>query len=165
LHQLSGDCGYLDGFISKAHSEITDEGLLKLRAILNLLSHKNPNLRILELGNSMNEIIKATLDLLCANKAFERLHSYTVGSLSERGDLLGAAVSFEDGELQEPLELTGQTFDLILLPYGPTASTYLENRFASIKMLMKPNGLLLATSSSGTESLSSEMSVVQCSSI
>ena len=155
---------YLDGFVRESHSEVADEGLLKLGACLNLLSHKNPGLRILELGNDINEITKAALDLLLANTAFKRLHSYTVGSTSKSGEILGAAVNFEDGQLQENSPIAGQTFDLVLLPFLPTADTYLRNNFGVIKSLLASNGLLLALSSSesGIPYATYEMDWVRC---
>lgn len=155
---------YLDGFVRESHSEIADEGLLKLGACLNLLSHKNPGLRILELGNDVNEITKATLDLLHANTAFKRLRSYMVGSISESGEILGKSVNFEDGQRQDNSPIEGQSFDIVLLPFLPTADTYLRNKLGFIKPLLASNGLLLALSSSepGIPDGTHEMDWVRC---
>lgn len=155
---------FLDQFALEAHSDIADEGLLKLGACLSLLAHKNPGLRILELGNNISEITKATLDLLSASTAFRRLRSYTVGSFSESGELFGAAVNFEDGEHQEISLITGQTFDLVLLPYLPAANYDLENRLELVKNLIGSNGFLLALSNSASKLSSDalELDVVQC---
>ena len=142
---------YFDGFVRESHSEIADEGLLRLGATLSLLSHKNPGLRILELGNDMNEITKAVLDLLHANRAFRMLRSYTVGSISEDSKLFGAAVNLENGERQDFSPILGQDFDLVLLPVLPTADTYLKSNLGLIKSLLASNGLLLALSSSGSD--------------
>ena len=129
----SGLSNYLDGFVSEAHSEIADEGPLKLGALLNLLCHKNPGLRILELGNTINEITEATLNLLHANSALIRLNSYTLGSFQK------LAICFEDGGHQKPPQLAGQSFDLVLLPFESTAEIYLGNHIASIRTVMDPN--------------------------
>lgn len=159
--QLSG---FLDEFALEAHSDIADEGLLKLGACLSLLAHKNPGLRILELGNKINEITTASLNLLSANTAFRRLCSYTVGSFSESGELLGAAVNLEDGERQGTSLITSQIFDLVLLPHITTANFDLENRLELIKNLMGSNGFFLALSNSGSKFTSDvpELDVVQC---
>ena len=156
---------YLDEYVRESHSEIADDGLLRLGATLSLLSHKNPGLRILELGNDINEITKATLDLLHANKAFRMLRSYTVGSISEDSKLFGAAVNFEDGQRQEISLILGQDFDLVLLPVLPTADIYLESNLGLIRSLLASNGLLLALSSSESDIPygAHEMETVSCS--
>lgn len=155
---------YLDEFASEAHSNIADEGLLKLGGCLSLLAHKAPGLRILELGNNISEITEASLELLSANTAFRRLQSYTAGSFSETGELFGAAVNFKDGERQAISLITGQTFDLVVLPHIVLANYYLENRLALIKTLMGSEGFLLALSDFNFKSPSNdpELAVVQC---
>ncbi|KAL9123287.1 MAG: hypothetical protein Q9187_000159 [Circinaria calcarea] len=155
---------YLDQFAQEASSEVTDKGLLKLGAVLSLLAHKNPGMRILELGNDITEITKATLDLLHANTAFRWLRSYTVGSILENGELVGANITVENGERQAISPIIGQTFDLILLPFFPTADVYLKTRFESLRNLMHSESLVLALSSSPFRTFHSiqEMDVVQC---
>lgn len=144
---------YLTAFATESHGEIADEGLLKLGASLSLLTHKNPRLRILELGSDSNEITKATLDLLHSNTEFKRLYSYTIGSISEIGELHGATVSLEDGQRQEVSPITGQHYDLVILPHRSTADTYLESRFEVIRDVLEPSGILLALSSPASEAL------------
>lgn len=155
---------YLDEFASEAHSNIADEGLLKLGGCLSLLAHKSPGLRILELGNDISEITESFLEFLSANTAFRRLQLYTVGSFSESGELFGASVNFEDGERQGISLITGQTFDLVLLPHIVLANFYLENRLALIKNLIGSEGFLLALSDSNSKFSSNapELEVVQC---
>ncbi|MCJ1346998.1 hypothetical protein MMC31_005218, partial [Peltigera leucophlebia] len=155
---------YLDEFAREAHSNIADEGLLKLGGCLSLLAHKSPGLRILELGNNISEITGVSLGFLSARTAFKRLQSYTVGSFSESGELFGAAVKFEDGERQGISSITGQTFDLVLLPHILLANFYLENRLALIKNVMGSEGFLLALSNSKSKfpSNAPELAVVQC---
>ena len=156
---------YLEHFAKEAHSDVTDEGLLKLGAALSLLAHKNPGLRILELGNDINEITKATLDLLDANSAFKKVRSYTVGSLSDSGELSGSAVGLEDGVRKGASSIVDQIFDLVLLPFSPTADAYLETRLETIRNFMHFDGLLLALSGDSSQILSQArgMNVVQCS--
>lgn len=155
---------YLDGFAREAHLAITDEGLLKLGGCLSLFAHKNPGLRILELGNNISEMTEASLNLLSANTAFRRLQSYTVGSFSENGELLGAAVNLEDGKCQETSLITDKNFDVVLLPQVHPANFHLDNRLALIKNLMGTEGFLLALCNSGSKfpSNASDLAGVQC---
>ena len=156
---------YLETFVAEAHSDIDDEGLLKLGAALYLLSHKNPRMRILELGNEVGEITLAALSLLHADTSFKRFSSYTVGHLSDEGELVGAAVDFEKGRPKDQKNLQSVTegdFDLVLLPFAGTADTLLA-KIPVIKKALAPNGLLLAISPStgGLHSADHGFSAVQ----
>lgn len=101
---------YLDAFLVEAHSEFNDEGIIKLGASLNLLSHKNPALRVLELGNDIPEITQGALSFLLAHTPFKRLLSYMAGSISEDGNLIGAVVGINNGK-QEKEGSTLQGFE------------------------------------------------------
>lgn len=141
----------LDAFAAESHSEITDEGLLKLGATLNLISHKNPRIRILELGNDIKEITNAALALLLADNAFPRLHSYGVGRVDEKGVLLASQVNLNSGLTADSANLTpvsNHKFDLVLLPNASTADEYLDSRLDIIKEFLSDDGLVLALSKS-----------------
>lgn len=155
---------YLDGFLRESHSAISDEGLLKLGATLSLLAHKSSSLRVLELGNDSKEITKAAMGLLGSNTSFKMFRSYTVGSISEHGELFGAEVNPDDDESQAVSQITGQTFDLVFLPLLPTADAYLEERLETIKGLMEQDSLLLAVSGAASHALTnvSKMELVRC---
>lgn len=144
---------YLDEFAAEAHSDISDEGLLKLGAALCLLSHKNPRLRILEVGNDVAEITQAALGLLHAKTSFKRFATYTIGSLSEEGVLLGAPVDFEKGRPGNPKgiqPLPHGEYDLVLLPFGGCTDSLLAE-MPALKQGLAANGLLLAISPSTGE--------------
>ena len=149
---------YLDGFVAEAHSDIDDEGLLKAGAVLDLLSHKNPRCRILELGNEIGEITQAALALLHAETSFKRFSSYTIGAISDDGELLGAPVDFEKGRPKDPKALQpikDEDFDLVLLPFVDGTDAILA-KAPRVKQLLAPNGVLLALSPSTDELHSNE---------
>ena len=138
---------YLTGFMEESHSAVKDEGLLKLGASLSLLAHKNSGLRILELGNDINAITHAATGLLGSNEASQRFRTYTVGSLSENGELLGAEVDLEAGERQRIAKIADQTYDLVFMPFLETADTYLQDKLATVRSLRAPAALILAMNS------------------
>ena len=149
---------YLNGFVAEAHSEVEDEGLLKLGAALYLLSHKNPRLRILELGNDIGEITQAALSLLHVDSSFKRFSSYTVGCITDDGRLLGAPVDFEKGRPKDPKNmqpLNDEDFDLVFLPFVGRTDTILA-RISTVKQALTRDGLLLALSPSMGELRSGE---------
>ncbi|TAQ85507.1 hypothetical protein B7494_g6164 [Chlorociboria aeruginascens] len=148
---------YLERFAAEAHSEVADEGLLKMGAALDLLSHKNPGLRILELGNDVYQITAATIDLLRGDTAFPRVMTYTSGYVSDDEELFGIQVDLSK-KLQAPLEnhaqIESQLFDVILLPFITATDSYLAAKLPAIQKLMSPEAVLLALSPS-TEPLHS----------
>ena len=144
---------YLDDFATEAHSDISDEGLLKLGGALCLLSHKNPRLRILEIGNDVAEITQAALGLLHAHTSFKRFSSYTIGSLAEEDVLMGARVDFEKGRPDNPKNiqpLQHGEYDLVLLPFAGSTDGLLAQMHVA-KQALTAGGLLLATSPSTGE--------------
>ncbi|RFU27489.1 hypothetical protein B7463_g8851, partial [Scytalidium lignicola] len=158
---------YLEAFATEAHSEVADEGLLKMGAALDLLSHKNPALRILELGNRVHQITNATIDLLKGNTAFPRVLKYTVGYVSEDGKLFGSQVDLGKGLQDSPEafeEITSQTFDVVLLPGIEATDSYLTTRLSLITSFISPGGVLLALSpSAGNFHLSeNEFEAITC---
>ncbi|KAL2862206.1 type I polyketide synthase [Aspergillus lucknowensis] len=111
---------YLQGFAEEAHSPVSDAGLLKLGGVLDLLGHKDPDLRILEVGNDSHELTMAVLELLSFQSEFRRLRSYTTAVYSsDEGALVGGPVDMESGtrsEKQASLGGDNDKFDLILIP-------------------------------------------------
>lgn len=153
---------YLDAFLAEAHSGFNDGGIIKLGASLNLLSHKNPALRILELGNDIPEITQGALSFLLAHALFKRLLSYTAGSINEDGNLIGAIVDINNGkqEKESPVALD-QAYDLVLLPHFGTAATYPENHLKTIEGLLVPHSQVLAVTPSVNQSAFEESSLVE----
>ena len=137
---------YLDDFVAESHSDIPDEGLLKLGATLNLLSHRNPGLRILELANEVPEITQAALGLLLADTPFKRLSTYTTGHFTEDHILLGASVDLASAKSKEPIPIEDQKFDLVLLPNVGAADAYLDLHLPMMRDLIAPDGVFLTLS-------------------
>ncbi|KAI2686207.1 hypothetical protein CBS147317_2346 [Penicillium roqueforti] len=106
---------HVQKFADEAHSPVSGP-LLKMGAMLDLLAHKNPRLRILEIGNDVQDITLAVLGLLSAQGSFKRLSAYSTASVSDDGTILGGLLNLETGErCSSPTELNHE-YDLILLP-------------------------------------------------
>jgi acyl transferase domain-containing protein len=149
LMQPDDFTSYLNDFAAKSHLEISDEGLIKFAATMNLISHKNPRLRILELGNDIKEVTQAILQVLLVDNAFKRLQSYATGRIDENNNLFGAALNLHSGvpmDFGSHEQISAQVFDLILLPNAAQADVYLGSRLEAIRCLLSHNGLLLALS-------------------
>ena len=84
---------YLDWFAEscKDRGIMADEDLKRLAGSLDLVVHKRPYLRILELG-SQPETTALFLTILCADSPLRRLDCYFRGSLAANGKLLASEV-------------------------------------------------------------------------
>lgn len=145
---------YLNQFVAEAHSPVSDEGMLKLGAALNLLTHKNPRMRILELGSDATTFTRAVLALLSSSSDYKMLHSYSTGYVDNEGliratpwDLRSAAAI-----RQEDLPvLENEQFDLILLPTRVSADRCLTD--LALKQILASDGLILSLSRRINESI------------
>ncbi|KAI0147403.1 reducing type I polyketide synthase 10 [Xylariaceae sp. FL1272] len=102
-------------FADEAHSPVSDKDLLKMGAILDLFAHKNPCLRILELGNPSHDLTLAILELLSSQADFKRLSTYSTADVSAEGTLFGGEVSLQTGERPSNSAPIAGTYDLVLL--------------------------------------------------
>lgn len=132
---------HMDNFVAEAHSPLKDDSIIRFGAMLDLLVHKNPSVRILELGNDIHDITLATLDLLSSKSEFKRLSTYTTASFGDDGSLSGGVVDLETGERSEPGALDGQDYHLIMIPTG---GPDLANQVDKIRDLLAEDGTILA---------------------
>lgn len=146
---------HAQNFADEAHSPVSDTDLLKLGAMLDLFAHKNPVLRILEVGNESHDLTLAVLELLSSQTDFRRLSTYTTAQLSAGGALLGGAVNLETGERStNPASIDGQ-YDLVLLLTKDEAQ--ISGLMARIPHLMADNASVLAMcSSAGRSAITSQ---------
>lgn len=160
--EISDANKHFQKFVDEAHSEVSDESLLKMGAMLDLLLHKEPRLRVLELGNDIHDITLATLDLLSSKSDFKRLSTYSTASFSEEdGSISGGVVDLETGERSKPATLSEERYDLIMIPIiGP----WIETRMDKIKSLLVEDATLLALcpGSMGDAIKSSGLSCLSC---
>lgn len=99
--------------------EFVDTESGRLAGALDLLAHKYPKLRILELGDAEDSITSKFLDLLGIRTPVKRFKSYTQGSISQEGELVGREISHLsqlDAELSQASNIADQAkFDVVLL--------------------------------------------------
>ncbi|KAI0401620.1 reducing type I polyketide synthase 10 [Xylaria palmicola] len=144
LGPLSDECAqrHLDHFVEEANSPLADANILKLGSVLDLLAHKNPRLRILELGNDIHDITLAALTLMASETEFKRMSTYSTAAFAEDGSLSGGLVDFETGErCEQPGPVAQGAFDLVLIP---VAGEWLADRMDKVKELLAKDGAVLA---------------------
>lgn len=90
-----------------------DESLAVIGALLELAGHKNPRMRILELGgDAQGYKAKQWLDMLGKETAFSLCRSWHAGKLTENGEII-----IKD-DAQGP-------FDVLVVPRVRTSSSFL----------------------------------------
>ena len=106
-------CGSLD------NTTLQNETYGKLLSVLDLLSHKNPRLRILELSDSpSNKFWRASLTILRQDSAFQRYHTYSIGNIDDNGLFAAkeftATTSTDSNDRLDARDIE-DVYDLILL--------------------------------------------------
>lgn len=141
----AGFTRYLDGFVAEAHSEFNDEGILKLAACLDLISHRNPSSHILELGNDVEPLTQAALGLLGADQAFKKLAGYTKADILSSTEMRASSIDLTTGKFsaEQPTEIKPD-YDMILLPTVAASEKCLFEHLDKIQTLLAPRGVVVA---------------------
>lgn len=135
--------GYAQRFADEASSPVKDDGLLKLGAVLDLLVHKQPRGRVLEVGNAAHEFTLAVLDLLASQQEFKKLVSYhTADFHAEANDeLSGGAVDLKTGQrAEEKSDLESGFFGLVMFP---SLKSWTETRAKSVSKTLAKHGVVV----------------------
>lgn len=158
---------YLKTFTSSTPQPCSSESLHKMLAVLDLLAHKKPTMRILELGGDESEgVSTAILKVLGSSLLHKRLKSYATGRITE-----GGIFSAEDNETSKNMgfdskiqEQPSDAFDLIILSDEVSVDAYLTSKLEIIKSLLAEGGYLLATTNvTGSNLETNNFSVVRVS--
>ena len=111
---------YAIRFSRQLPDELCDSPIGRFAGVVDLLTHSNARLRILELGNENKQYSALLLDLLHAGTPLKRFQTYTISSgvLNGNGKLLGREiVDFAQLEEGEEVEIKNDSlFDALILP-------------------------------------------------
>lgn len=98
---------YVAGFVEQQHDDMRDdESMAVIGALLDLAGHKNPQLRVLELGGDAQGFkAEQWQSVLGKGTAFARYKSWSSADLTENGDM----VATKGSDIEGP-------FDVVVLP-------------------------------------------------
>ncbi|KAI0469310.1 reducing type I polyketide synthase 10 [Xylaria cf. heliscus] len=140
---------YMQKFADEANSPVANTSLIKFGGMIDLLVHKNPRARILELQNDSHDLTKAILDLLASRSMFKRFETYSTASFSSDGSLLGGTVDLETGQRSKnPMSLEKEKFDLVLIP---TADSWIKDRIPQIYEALDNDASVISLSPQSVE--------------
>ncbi|RDW91779.1 polyketide synthase-nonribosomal peptide synthetase [Coleophoma crateriformis] len=128
----------------------------QLASALDIISHKVPVLRVLEL-NTPTELTKTFLDTLRAGTTFKRFKSYARGHFTENSELIIEAVESLES-LDEPKRIKGDSkgqYDLLIIPSG-----FDDRSFATFSALLAPGGTILYQTSKPGDSFDGYSTIV-----
>ncbi|KAI1824887.1 reducing type I polyketide synthase 10 [Xylaria intraflava] len=132
---------FMQDFADEANSPVADKSILKFGGMIDLLVHKNPRARILELGNPVPELTAAILDLLASKTDFKRFATYSIGEF-ENGAVVGGSVDPTTGERPTKVSaLDKKSFDLVIIP---GSVPWAEQSSSAIGELLADGGLIVA---------------------
>lgn len=116
--------------MSSDRRKASSQALDALSTGLDLIAHKRPTIRVLELTHERSVVTDRLLDVLHAETSFKTFQTYTLGSVNDRGQLLGRRIRRASEKGSEDLEYLALTpeaeFDVFVLPkvrcYGSVAT-------------------------------------------
>ncbi|KAK4222721.1 acyl transferase/acyl hydrolase/lysophospholipase [Podospora fimiseda] len=130
-------------FSDESQSAVEDRSLIKFGGLVDLLVHKDPGMRVLELGNPSEELRGAILELLASKSDMKRFATYTKGEVSEEGEIVGGVVDLESNEAPEKLGgLEKGAYDLVLVPFG--AEGWVRKSLPKITELLAEGGTIVS---------------------
>ena len=122
-----------------------DATLRRLAGLVDLFSHKDPRIRILEIGQPNLQVTTVLLNLLKADGAFRRYGTYSRGYLSDNDGLMVEDV-VSAASLSETLgkakASSDKAYDLVIVT-ATSGAEYCINRLGSTKKLLAPGGAML----------------------
>ncbi|KAI0189868.1 reducing type I polyketide synthase 10 [Astrocystis sublimbata] len=125
---------FVEGFSQEKSPSTIDASMIKFGGVLDLLVHKEPQARILELENSEHELTLLFLHILSSQSDFSRFSTYTTGYFDSNSSLLGGLVDLEtDQRSIQATSLGTGIYDLVLVP---AAGPWIESRLSSIVNLL-----------------------------
>ncbi|KAI0392744.1 reducing type I polyketide synthase 10 [Xylariaceae sp. FL0594] len=131
---------FVQSFAQSASASVPDVSLARLGGVIDLLVHKEPRARILELGNDDHMLTATLLDLMSTQSDFKRFLSYTTASFDPKGSLMGGPVEVETGQRSSCATAVSETFDLVLIP---SAAPWVQDRMTQIRDLLAEDGSLV----------------------
>ena len=122
-----------------------DATLRRLARLVELISHKNPRARILEVGQPNLQVTKVLLDILRADSSFRRYGTYSRAYLSDTDELMVEDVASATS-LTETLGKAKASSDIaydLVIATEASGGEYCIDRLTSTKRLLAPGGVML----------------------
>ncbi|KAK8024082.1 polyketide synthase [Apiospora rasikravindrae] len=126
---------YVGTFSAQQAADMKDnESLLVFGAMLDLISHKFPRMRVLELGSGCECAAKQCLSLLDKDTAFPRCRSWVKGDLDEENKLC-----IQGSESPEP-------FDVVLIKSYSTAQGFWKQSAKKLESITSDRSVIITRS-------------------
>ncbi|KAH7383971.1 polyketide synthase [Pyrenochaeta sp. MPI-SDFR-AT-0127] len=127
---------YVEEFVAQQREDLLDdESLVVIGALLDLAGHKNPRMRVLELGgDTFGYKAKEWLSMLDAETAFSRCKTWVVGDVDENGE----------PSIQN--DIAGP-FEVLLIPKHATSRHFWNQDPNCIASLVSDQGIIITRKS------------------
>ncbi|KAI1826121.1 reducing type I polyketide synthase 10 [Xylaria intraflava] len=132
---------FAQGFSQTVDSSVSDPSLIELGGVIDLLVHKEPQARILELENESHDLTTFVLDILACQSDFKRFSTYSTGFFDSYDSLQSRPVDPKTGQRSsEATKLGNDRFDIILVP---VAGPWIQSRMPQIMDLLAEGATLV----------------------
>ncbi|RYP78219.1 hypothetical protein DL771_000696 [Monosporascus sp. 5C6A] len=123
---------YVGAFAAQQSADMQDnQSLVTFSAVLDLAGHKNPRMRVLELGGGCDCMAKKCLALLEKDTAFPRCRSWHAGDLGE------------DGKISIQEAKTTDRFDVVVIPNHSTSKNIWSQVPEQLTSLVSEQGIVI----------------------
>ncbi len=144
-HNLEHFLPYINSAGAVPPIDGADATLRRLAGLVDLFAHKDPRVRILEIGQPNLQVTKVLLDILRTDSAFRRYGIYSRGYVSDKDELMvediASAASLNENFAKAKVS-SDRTYDLVIAT-ATSGEEYCINRLGSTKKLLVPGGTLL----------------------
>ena len=138
---------YVNSTVSKSPDDDADVTLRRVAAVVDLIAHKDPRCKILEIGSVLDlQITRYLLMTLRADTAFKRCGMYSRGYLSESNDFVVedvAALASLSENLDKAKAQKDRSYDLVIAP-PQSVEEYTFKRVDSTMDLVAEGGYVMA---------------------
>ncbi|KAI9742877.1 MAG: hypothetical protein M1818_003606 [Claussenomyces sp. TS43310] len=145
---------YLERFASFLPRQLSRSGLAYFAGAVDLVTHQNGRMHILEIDDNGNEDLKELLDQTSIGSSPKHFETYTRAAMSPDGELVvqdqceQAAAS--KGQVESKRAKVEPAFDLILVSSATSASKLLNHHMNHITKYLAPDGVLIFTNDRST---------------
>ena len=144
-HNIQPYLAYINAAGAIPPTDGADATLRRLAGLVDLYSHKDPRIRILEVGQPSLDVTKLLLSILRADTAFRRYGTYSRGYLSNEDELMVEDVVSAENlseNLGKAKASSDRTYDLVIAT-ATSGGEYCIDRLRATKELLAPGGAML----------------------
>ncbi|KAI9690135.1 MAG: Type I Iterative PKS [Bathelium mastoideum] len=136
---------YINDYMVSNLGRFSDPDTAFVTGIVDVYAHKDPRMRVLEVGNSSLKVTESLLDILHVDKPMQKCRIFQRASFSQTAELVGRDVkTIEDEEESAESVHLEPKFDLIVLLHSDEHDLSMDKEIDRVLPYLEQSGSLLA---------------------